>query len=151
MSSCLNSRIERFRMASHPDLGMSVSVCGAEPDRAVDGAAVSFLPSEPAGRAIIAPVRTARHEPASCPRTQWPGTRSLPSLWPVWSPSGAMAALLTSRYGPSAYPPLPFQTGLLKFGDAIHERVARACPSLPRKIWRAECGRRLSSPHAALV
>ncbi len=35
--------------------------------------------------------------------------------------SGAMAALLTSRYGPSAYPPLPLQTGLLKFRDAIHE------------------------------
>ena len=35
--------------------------------------------------------------------------------------SGAMAALLMSRYGPSAYPPLPLQTGLLKFRDAIHE------------------------------
>ena len=36
--------------------------------------------------------------------------------------SGATAALLLmSRYGPSAYPPLPLQTGLLKFRDAIHE------------------------------
>jgi hypothetical protein len=34
-----------------------VSVRGAEPDRAAGGAAVPSLPSEPAGRAIIASVR----------------------------------------------------------------------------------------------
>ena len=36
--------------------------------------------------------------------------------------SGATAAVLMSRYGPSAYPSLPPQTGLLKFRHAVHER-----------------------------
>src|SRR4029077_20615137 len=128
MSSCLNSRIERFRMASHPDLGMSVSVRGTEPDRAVDGAAVSFLPSGPAGRDIIVSVRMARQEPASCPRTQWPCTRSLPLPLAGLVDSGAMAALLMSRYGPSAYPPLPLQTGVLKTSRYTREPLGRACP-----------------------
>jgi hypothetical protein len=57
MSSCLNSRIERFKMASHPALGMSVSVRGTCLDRAAGAAAVPFLPLEPAGRAINASVR----------------------------------------------------------------------------------------------
>src|SRR5207244_10686613 len=33
-----------------------------------------------------------------------------PSLCPVLSPPGAMAALLQSRYGSSAYPPLPLRS-----------------------------------------
>jgi hypothetical protein len=43
--------------ASHPALGMSVSVRGAGPDRAAGAAAVPSLPPEPAGRAVIASVR----------------------------------------------------------------------------------------------
>src|SRR5689334_22105107 len=128
MSSCLNSRIERFRMASHPDLGMSVSVRGTEPDRAVDGTVASFVPSEPAGRDIIVSVRTARQEPATCPRTQWPCTRSLPLPLAVLVASGAMAALLMSRYGPSAYPPLPVQTGLVETSRYTRRPLGRACP-----------------------
>src|SRR5438309_7801060 len=67
MSSCLNSRIERFRMASQPALGMSVSVRGAGPARLVDAAAVSFLPLEPAGRVIIAPGSQAGDRRRGCP------------------------------------------------------------------------------------
>jgi hypothetical protein len=36
--------------------------------------------------------------------------------------SGTMAAVLMSRYGPSAYPSLPLQTGPLESRDAVHER-----------------------------
>src|SRR6202041_3251438 len=64
MSSCLNSRTERFRMASHPALGMSVSVRGAGSGRAE----VSFLPLEAAGRAIITSVRRPVAAQTTSPR-----------------------------------------------------------------------------------
>ena len=37
--------------------------------------------------------------------------------------SGAMAAVLMSRYGPGAYPWLPLQTGLLKSRHAVRKRA----------------------------
>jgi hypothetical protein len=45
-----------------------------------------------------------------------------PSLWPIVVASGAMAAVLMSRYGPGAYPSLPLQTRLLKSRDAVRDR-----------------------------
>ena len=52
MSSCLNSRTERFRTASHPDLGTSVSSWGGRRFRAFSGGAASRLPWDPVERAI---------------------------------------------------------------------------------------------------
>jgi hypothetical protein len=48
-----------------------------------------------------------------------------------------MAAVLMSRCGPSVYPPLPLQTGLLKSRDAVHKRQCQTSQPLH------ECAARL--------
>jgi len=52
--------------------------------------------------------------------------------------SGTMAAVLMNRYGPSAYPSLPLQTGHLESRDAVHERGWRRMSQLLH-----QCGTRL--------
>jgi hypothetical protein len=53
-----------------------------------------------------------------------------------------MAAVLMSRYGPSVYPSLPLQTGLVKFRDAgaavliTWVTIVRCCCLSARRSWR---------------
>ena len=84
-------------MASHPALGMSVSVRGAGPDRAAGAPAVPSLPLEPAGRAIIASVRRPVTVAVAACR---PAQAASPCSWPArrsWRRAVGIARLAGNR------------------------------------------------------